>query len=410
MYSIVSFLAKILKKVMPEWLVHMLRAPYHQALSLFAYHYYGTPTKHLTVIGVTGTKGKSTVADMLYVVFTHAGYKTALASTIRFATPSGEEPNRFKMTMQGRGFLHFFLARAKREGATHAIVEITSEGTLDERHRYLNLDGLIVTNIQREHLERHGSFENYVAAKRAIVHELERSPKKHRVLVANASDENVRIFFENAQVPTRISFRDEEASGMPALTPLSGTFNNLNALATLKMVEAFGVPHEAALQALKTLPQVRGRVEPIEAGQPFKVIVDYAHTPDSLEALYSAYPQRKICVLGNTGGGRDTWKRPLMGKIADEHCDTVILTNEDPYDEDPEKIVNDMTTEMKRTPTIVMDRREAIHHALTLAKANDAVLISGKGTDPYIMEAGGKKTPWDDATVVREELAALGFN
>src|SRR6185369_569965 len=156
------------------------------------------------------------------------------------------------------------------------------------------------------------------------------------------------------------------------------------------------------------LPPVRGRVERIEAGQNFIAVVDYAHTPDSLRALYSAFAsKRKICVLGNTGGGRDTWKRPEMGRIADETCDKVILTNEDPYDEDPRAIVDAMAAGMKRAPEIIMDRREAILAALRAARPGDAVLISGKGTDPYIMGPNGSKTPWSDAEVVREELARL---
>jgi hypothetical protein len=131
-------------------------------------------------------------------------------------------------------------------------------------------------------------------------------------------------------------------------------------------------------------------------------------TLDSLRALYSAYPnKRKICVLGNTGGGRDRWKRPEMGAIADETCAEVILTNEDPYDENPRAIVEEMAAGMKRAPRIIMNRREAIAEALALASKDDVVLVSGKGTDPYIMEANGTRTPWSDAAVVREELKRL---
>ena len=149
-------------------------------------------------------------------------------------------------------------------------------------------------------------------------------------------------------------------------------------------------------------------MERIEAGQNFIAVVDYAHTPDSLAALYGAFPnRRKICVLGNTGGGRDTWKRPEMGRIADETCAEVILTNEDPYDEDPSAIVAAMATGMRRTPSIIMDRREAIRHALRAARPGDAVLISGKGTDPFIMGPKGSKQSWSDAAVVREELERL---
>ena len=174
------------------------------------------------------------------------------------------------------------------------------------------------------------------------------------------------------------------------------------------MAGSFGVSPSTSAKALATLPPVRGRVERIDAGQDFLAVVDYAHTPDSLRALYSAFPtHKKICVLGGTGGGRDTWKRSEMGKIADETCEHVILTNEDPYDEDPRAVVDMIASGMRRAPEIIMDRREAIRHALSLAKKGDAVLISEKGTDPYIMEAQGKKTPWSDAATVREELEQL---
>ena len=176
----------------------------------------------------------------------------------------------------------------------------------------------------------------------------------------------------------------------------------------MKLGEALGIPLTTAAAALAELPIVRGRVEHIDAGQDFLAVVDYAHTPDSLRALYDAFPnRRKICVLGNTGGGRDAWKRPEMGRIADEACEKVILTNEDPYDEDPRAIILAMARGMKRAPLIIMDRREAIRHALAGARSGDVVLISGKGTDPFIMEARGARLPWSDAEVVREEIRRL---
>jgi UDP-N-acetylmuramoyl-L-alanyl-D-glutamate--2,6-diaminopimelate ligase len=162
----------------------------------------------------------------------------------------------------------------------------------------------------------------------------------------------------------------------------------------------------AIQNGIARLKKIPGRAEEIEAGQGFKVVVDYAHTPESLSALYAAYEsRRKICVLGSTGGGRDTWKRPVMGKIADESCDEVILTNEDPYDEDPKAIVAQVASGMKRTPLIIMDRRAAIGRAIELAKPNDAILITGKGTDPCICIENGQKIPWSDAQVAHEELA-----
>jgi UDP-N-acetylmuramoyl-L-alanyl-D-glutamate--2,6-diaminopimelate ligase len=421
MYEFINTIVGLLKKIVPEPIVRVFRPVYHRALAFVMSLMYGFPARKLTVIGVTGTKGKSTTAEMLFAILREAGHKTALISTIRFAIEEKSEPNRYKMTLQGRGFAQAFMHRALKAGCTHLVIEVTSESVLQYRHWFLGLDGLVVTNIQREHIESHGSFENYVAAKQVIVDTLVHSGKPVRVLVANTDIVESRNFL-SARVSKSIGFSEHELESVvsddthtsftyksvPVTLPLAGVFNAMNALAAIKMCETFDIPVETSAKALKTLAPVKGRVERIERGQDFLVVVDYAHTPDSLTALYGAFPShRKICVLGNTGGGRDTWKRPIMGEIADQHCDTVILTNEDPYDEDPEAIISMMANGMKRAPEVIMDRREAIRKALSYARANDAVLISGKGTDPYIMGPRGTKTPWSDAEVTREELDRL---
>ena len=422
MYTAVSFIIAVLKKIIPRPIVRLLRTPYHFLLAFFFALINGFPAQKMFVVGVTGTKGKSTVTEMLFTLLRAGGHSTALASTIRFALNDHSEPNRFKMTMQGRGHLQDFLGRARKKGATHAVVEITSEGTRQFRNSFLFLDALVVTNISKEHIESHGSFEKYIAAKRSIVRTLETSSKKDRLLVSNNDNEHTAGFL-SARVPHKAPFSQEELQNVALhkesvsfsykntsfTVPFPGIFSALNALSAIKVSGHYGMPRATLRGALATMPQVQGRLEPVSCGQNFRVIVDYAHTPDSLAALYEAFPEKKICVLGNTGGGRDTWKRPLMGKIADARCAEVILTNEDPYDEDPEKIIHDMCADMKKTPSIILDRREAIRTALTKATPGDVVLISGKGTDPYIMEANGKKTPWSDAQVVREELEVLGF-
>jgi UDP-N-acetylmuramoyl-L-alanyl-D-glutamate--2,6-diaminopimelate ligase len=421
MYELIDSIVRFLQKIVPKPVVRALRPAYHFTLGLLMALVYGFPARKLTVIGVTGTKGKSTTAEMLFAILRAAGHKTALLSTIRFAIEDESEPNRYKMTLQGRGFAQAFMHKARKAGCTHLVIEVTSESVLQYRHLFLNLDGLIVTNIQREHIESHGSFENYVAAKKTIVDTLALSSKPRRVLVTNTDVPESAAFLE-VPVPTRIGFSAQELEGLisddrstsftykgvPVRIPIAGTFNAMNALAAIKLSGAFGVPVETAATALMTLPPVRGRVEHIDMGQDFIAVVDYAHTPDSLSALYGAFlQQRKICVLGNTGGGRDSWKRPEMGRIADESCTKVILTNEDPYDEDPHAIVNAMAAGMKRVPEIIMDRREAIAAALRAAEPGDVVLISGKGTDPFIMGPNGAKLPWSDADVVREELERL---
>lgn len=417
MYRAINAIVRVLKKILPSWLVKPLLPLYHRVLSFLLALSYGFPARSMTIIGVTGTKGKSSVSDMLFTVLRHAGYSAAVAGTIRFAINDASEPNLFKMTMPGRGFIHAFLARAKRAGAKYAVVEITSESVLQYRHKYLFLDALIFTNLQKEHLERHGSFENYAAAKREIGKELVRSPKRSRAMIANA-DSPYSAPYRQLRVEEQLPFSYGDAkdvvlgagtasftyAGQPFTLKLPGSFSVMNALAVIKAAQFAGVPLPKIAEALAGLERIPGRTERIEQGQPYQVIVDYAHTPDSLKALYDAYPVRKICVLGNTGGGRDTWKRPEMGQIADAECAEVILTDEDPYDEDPRQIVEQMAAGMKRTPRIIMDRREAIRTALTLAKPGDAVLVTGKGTDPYIMQAAGKKLPWSDAKVVAEEL------
>ncbi len=421
MYAFVNEIVRVLKKIVPEPVVEFFRRPYHRALAFLMALSYSFPARRLIVLGITGTKGKSTTAEMLFTILRSAGYSTALLSTIRFAINESSEPNLHKMTLPGRGFAQEFMRRALAAGCTHFIIELTSESVLQYRTSFLALDGLIVTNIQREHIERHGSYENYAAAKRAIVDELVRSKKNRRVLVAN-EDVPETNFFLSARVPRAIGFSSRELadlqtddarvtfsySGSRFSIPTDGAFNAMNALAAVKLAEAFGISPAVSARALAAMPPVRGRVERIEAGQDFIAVVDYAHTPDSLRALYGAFPNtRKICVLGNTGGGRDTWKRPEMGRIADEGCEKVILTNEDPYDEDPRAIVEAMAAGMKRVPEIIMDRRAAIRAALRAARPGDAVLVSGKGTDPFIMGARGTKTPWSDARVVREELEEL---
>lgn len=410
----ISSLKSFVRNLAPTWVLSL----YHYSLSYISALLTGFPAKDMTVVLVTGTKGKSTVSELIYTILKETDHKAALISTIKFALPEETIQNKLKMTMPGRGQIHRLLARAKKQGATHAVIEATSEGTRLYRHTFLFPSVLVFTNLQKEHIESHGSFENYKNAKLIYAKEI---AKRGGAIIANIDDEHAEDFLSYAKV--RIPYAKKELlnletnaegvsftyNGTLISLPLPGVFNAQNALAALKVAEFLQINKEAAAAAIQKIEKVRGRVEFVDAGQSFAAIVDYAHTPDSLEALYGAFEgKRKICVLGNTGGGRDTWKRPLMGSIAAKHCDHVILTNEDPYDESPEKIIAEMSVDMNPKPVVIMDRREAIASALNKASDGDVVLISGKGTDPYIMEARGKRVAWDDATVVREELAKMG--
>ncbi len=411
-----------LQSLFPRSVYRTLLLPYHLLWTIGSALYYHFPARSLVVVGVTGTKGKSSVAEMVAAILAAQGHTVAVSSTIRFSIGNESRPNLFKMTLPGRGFIQKFLREAVTKGATHAVIEITSEAALQYRHLFLDLDALIFTNLEKEHLESHGGMEKYFAAKFRIGQALLNSPKRPRAIIANTDsgygkrflalpvEQSLPFSLNNAHdhtaSPDGVSFTYNQTR---YTLPQPGDFSIRNALAAIRTGEFLGVKPQTIQRSLASLSRIPGRAERIEVGQDFLAIVDYAHTPDSLIALYEAYEsRRKICVLGNTGGGRDTWKRPEMGRIADDYCDEVILTDEDPYDEDPSAILAAMAGGMKRTPTIIMNRREAIREALARAHSGDAVLITGKGTDPYIMQAGGKKEPWSDAQVVKEELELLG--
>jgi UDP-N-acetylmuramoyl-L-alanyl-D-glutamate--2,6-diaminopimelate ligase len=329
--------------------------------------------------------------------------------------------------MPGRLFVQRFLRQAVDAGCTHAVIEMTSEGAKQHRHRFIDIDALVFTNLTPEHIESHGSFENYKQAKLRLATAVATSPKRPRYLVANIDDEHGSDFLAypvEHQLPYRLAdvslytlHRDGISviyKGVTFRVPVVGLFNVYNVLAAITMTEALGVPLKTIEAALHSLPPIKGRVEHFTTPKGYKkqltVVVDYAHTPDSLEKLYQAFKDvPKIGILGNTGGGRDTWKRPEMARIAEHYCEQIILTNEDPYDENPRTIVEQMAKgiQNKEKLQIIMDRRLAIRTALQTAPGGTYIIISGKGTDPYIMGPNNSKEPWSDATVVQEEIARI---
>ncbi len=411
-----------IEKIIPKSIYKSLQPIYHYLLARTGTIIYGNPSKHIYVIGVTGTKGKSSTAEFVNAILESAGYKTAILSTVRFKIGDKNTPNKYKMTMPGRFFTQRFLSDAVEAKCKYAIIEMTSEGSRFSRHIGVMMDALIFTNLSPEHIESHGSFANYRNAKLNLVKHLAKSKKENKIAVANVDDKygadflvydvdkNIPYSLGDAKIiesnerESKIIYKDTEID-----LPLPGHFNILNALAALTFSTEIGIPILIAKKGIENLSMIRGRVQRVETGQDFTVIVDYAHTDDSLRKLYETFKSsRKIGVLGSTGGGRDSWKRPVMGKVADEHCDEIILTNEDPYDEEPMKIINEVANGIKKhTPQIILDRREAIRKAISIARKGDVVLITGKGTDPYIMGPNGTKEVWDDAAVAKEELLLL---
>lgn len=395
-----------------------LRSVYHLSLALCGVALCGWPSRHLRVIGVTGTKGKSSTTEMIAAIFEEAGMKTALLNSIRIKIDTESERNEMRMSMPGRFYIQRFLRKALSRGCKVAVIEMTSEGARQHRERGISMDALVFMNLAPEHIESHGSFQAYEDAKFKLGLQLVRSNKRPRVMVANADDDHSKRYLKlpvEKSLPFSVSSDATRSSnergghfnleGEMISVHLPGEFSLQNALAAATVARAFDIPIAAIKTALEKLTMIPGRAQRIEAGQDFDVVVDYAHTPDSLKALYDAYAaRRKICVMGATGGGRDKWKRPVMGKVANDNCDVIILTNEDPYDEDPRRIVDELASGIKKEYEVVMDRREAIARGITLAKSGDAVLITGKGTDPNIAGPHGTKLPWSDAQVAREEI------
>ncbi len=406
----------------PKNIFDFFNPAYHWMLSSCAAIAYGFPSRNIKIIGVTGTKGKSSTVEILNAILESAGYKTALTNTIRFKVGDKSEENLYKMSMPGRFFMQRFIKTAAQAQCDYAILEMTSQGAITFRHKYIQLDAFVFTNISPEHIEAHGSYEKYLQAKLDLADGLSASSKDNRVLIVNGDDKEAEKFLKKS-ADKKISYGLKDAepyeikregidftwNGKKVRSPLSGLFNLYNILAAATTAKSQGVADEIIASAIGKFADIPGRVQKIQAGQSFDVVVDYAHTPDSLEKLYQAFEgSRKICVLGGTGGGRDSWKRKEMGRIADQHCDEIILTDEDPYDEDPRQIVEDVAAGItSKKPAIIMDRREAIGQAVKRAKTGDSVLITGKGTDPYIMGPKGTKTPWSDAKIAREELEKL---
>ncbi|MCI5108252.1 MAG: UDP-N-acetylmuramoyl-L-alanyl-D-glutamate--2,6-diaminopimelate ligase [Candidatus Pacebacteria bacterium] len=406
-----------IRKLIPKKLFPV----YHYLLSLLGAIIYRFPSRKIKVVAVTGTKGKSTTVELVNAILEEAGKKTALAGTIRFKIGNDSKRNLYKMTMPGRFFLQKFLRDAVNTGCQYAVIEMSSEGAKQFRHKFISIDSLIFTNLSPEHIESHGSYEKYRKAKLSLAKAVKKT------LIINKDDKEADKFL-SIKGPKKLTYSIKEVEpytstdhssiftyhGISIRSSLPGEFNIYNMLGALTYAINEGISIEDVKSAFENYTGARGRMErvtlpkenPLSKKQNFQVIVDYAHTPDSLEKVYRVFKEREtICILGNTGGGRDTWKRSEMAKIADRYCKKIILTNEDPYDEDPRKIIGEMKVAIKNhRPEIIMDRREAIATALRKTSKDSVVIITGKGTDPYIMEANGEKTPWDDAEVVREEL------
>ncbi len=439
-----SQVKKIIRPLIPKSILNY----YHSLESTLGALKYSFPSKELIIIGVTGTKGKSTVSHLLCHSLNNLGQSCGLISTALVRVGNKEWLNNLKMTMPGRFILQKFLRQMVSEGNKYAIVETSSEGIAQGRHLGIWYDAAIFTNLSPEHIESHGSFANYRQAKLKLWQVLPKYSKSifgqkvAKVSVVNLDDPEASLFLEqpadikfgytlnqkNSLISSceyavaawkikisssSINFKVNETEFN---LPIGGRFNVYNALAVIVYLLSQKFSLAGIAQSMKDFAGTPGRLEFINQGQNFKVVVDYAHTPESLEVVYKTLKSdltqdgKLISVLGSCGGGRDQAKRPILGKLAGESTDYVIVTNEDPYDEDPLKIIKAVAEgalasgkKENENLFIIPDRRQAIAYALSLARQQDVVIITGKGCEQWLVTKQGKIS-WDDRQVVREEL------
>jgi len=418
---------QIIRKLAPSFIIDW----YHLVLAFLGALIYGFPSKKLKVIGITGTNGKSTVVEMISKILETAGFKVAVLSSIKFKIADKEESNMLKMTMPGRFTLQRFLKQSVDSGCQYAVIEVTSEGIKQYRHRFIKFDTAVFTNLSPEHIESHGSFENYRQAKERLF------AVTKGVHVLNIDDKNVEYFLkydaekkykyglsnngankkEYEIVATKykadVSGISFQINDIDFELDVLGTFNIYNALASICIALSENISLEVCKDALRKIKIIPGRMEMV-IFSPFKVIVDYAFTPNALEKVYTTIknsfkPENLICVLGAAGGGRDKWKRPVLGKIAAKYCQHIIITNEDPYDENPKDIIDQVAQGTDNKAEKIIDREKAINSALKKAKTNDVVIITGKGCEPWICIEKGKKIPWDDRKIVKQEFEKLNY-
>lgn len=434
-----------IKQKVPQPLLRL----YHLLLAKLAAFWFRYPANQLIVIGVTGTNGKSSTVQFMAQMLSALGHRVGYTTTAGFNIAGQEIENKLKMTMPGRFYLQRLLREMVRAGCEYAIVETSSQGIEQSRHLGVNYDLALFTNLTPEHIEAHGGFENYKQAKGKLFAHLTAMPRKTikqkeipKVAVINADDPH-QDYFASFKADRHVFFSwqgkgdhdhfcaQKISSGQSGIelkikdqvfsVPLFAEFQHKNALAAMAGLWALDFSLDQIIKAAGKLHPIPGRFECLDQGQPFAVIVDYAYEPYAITALIESarqvfHPKRLIGIHGSAGGGRDVARRYQIGRLAAQEEDLVIVTNEDPYDEDPRQIIEQVAAGAidagKREGEdllLINDRQAAINEAITRAQAGDVVLVTAKGSEPVMAVAGGKKIPWSDREVARQALIKAGY-
>ncbi|NCU41723.1 MAG: UDP-N-acetylmuramoyl-L-alanyl-D-glutamate--2,6-diaminopimelate ligase [Candidatus Moranbacteria bacterium] len=417
-----------LKKSIPQSYKNI----YHLTQAILSCFWFGFPAKKIKIIGVTGTDGKTTTANIIERVLSEAGHSVALASTINFRIAGEETINKTKYTTLSPFFIQGFLQKAVQRGCKYAILEVSSHALDQNRLWGIYFDIAVLTNITREHLDYHKTMKQYRKAKRKLFEKAdtiiipEKLPSyqeflsvsaKRKILYGFSStrkEKDTEYFCaENVQVMlcgSRFTFDKQEFS-----LSLPGRFNIENVLASLIIAHIIGIDAKIGREALSKIQTIPGRMENIPNKREITIIIDYAVTPEALKTIYTFISETKkdgkiIAVFGACGD-RDRGKRSLMGEIVDRYTNTIILTNEDPYWENPERILDEIEKGIRKKEKNVeyfriFDRREALKKALLIAQKGDIVVVTGKGAEET-MAIRNKRLPWNDKKVIKEILKEL---
>jgi UDP-N-acetylmuramoyl-L-alanyl-D-glutamate--2,6-diaminopimelate ligase len=382
----------------PQVVVRDVRAAMAPAADAF----FGEPTRELEVVGVTGTSGKTTTSFLLFAILAAAGRRPGLLGTVE-ARVGGERRGVVRTTPEA-----IDLQRVFREmldaGDRSCAMEASSHASILHRLDRVRFAALVFTNLSQDHLDFHGDMESYFEAKRRLF-----LVEPRPIAVVNVGDEHGRRLAQ--ELPDAITFSVADAAALDGIgLRLRGRFNVENALGALTAARALGIGDDAIRHGLASVRGVPGRFESVDAGQPFHVIVDYAHKPDALEKVLRAARDlaggsRVLCVVG-AGGDRDRGKRAVMGRLASELADVAIVTSDNPRSEDPEAIAAEIVAGAAGEVEIELDRAAAIRRAVELARPGDVVLIAGKGAEQG-QEFADRTVPFDDREAAKEALKAL---
>lgn len=414
----------LLSKLVPQSIKNIF---WHFPQAVLAAYWYGFPGRKLKVVGITGTNGKTTTTTLIGRMLEAAGRKVAVASTIAVRMNGEERVNATKFTTASPWAVQQFLREAVTNDCEYAVLEVSSHALDQYRVWGIHFVVAVITNITREHLDYHHTLEQYREAKEKLFQMAD-------IGVVNLDMVKPETFLQLTEKTWMYSTKEKTAdvvaddinldfrgSTFRALatsftTTLPGLFNIENALAMIATGQALAVSKEAMQEALRETRGIPGRMELVPNDRGVDILIDYAVTPDSFEKLYTTVsplkiPGTKMIHVFGACGERDRGKRPEMGKLASENADIIILTNEDPYYEDPEKIIDDIEEGISRKKQNeqyyrIFDRRSAIRKALELSERGDIVLITGKGAEET-MAIGNQRISWQERRVIEEELAKL---